>query len=136
MKHLVFSKEKNKTQNNFDKMNIAKKEWFCFPCSIQFDSKHVYSLHLKLLHKDMILTKSIIKQLESYEPVASEEMSISSNQIATHQNERKTFDYKNCQYSFTQRDHLNVHIASIREENKPLKCKFCNYTCFTKKTFE
>ena len=39
------------------KMKDYKKEWFCFQCSLQFDSSSVFHLHLKLLHKESIKVK-------------------------------------------------------------------------------
>ena len=73
-------------------MNITKKNWFCYQCSLQFDSQHVYSLHLKLLHKHRIQRKSNKNKHKSNEPLAIEEASDSSNQIVPNQYEKKIFE--------------------------------------------
>ena len=62
-------------------MNISKKEWFCYQCSLQFDSSLVYDLHLKLLHKHIIETKSIKNEPKTNDLLANDEKSDSSNQI-------------------------------------------------------
>ena len=46
------------------KMKVCKKEWFCFQCSLQFDSSSVFHLHLRLLHKESIKIK--VKGNEPY----------------------------------------------------------------------
>ena len=68
--------------NNFDKkMNISKKEWFCYQCSLQFDSNLAYVRHLKLLHKQIIETKFTINEPKTNELLANDTKSDSNNQI-------------------------------------------------------
>ena len=69
-------------------MNITKKDWFCHQCLLQFDSKHVYSLHLKLLHKHKIETKSIKNELKSNEPLIYDKKSDSNNIVSLHKETR------------------------------------------------
>ena len=40
-------------------MDTANKNWFCMKCSSQFDSNSIFSLHLKLLHKNDFEAKGI-----------------------------------------------------------------------------
>ena len=47
------------------KYGISKKAWFCYQCSLQFDSSQVYDVHLKLLHQQIIEANTI--KNESYE---------------------------------------------------------------------
>ena len=76
-------------QTNFDKMNNTKKDWFCYQCSLQFDSKHIYSLHIRLLHKPIIETKSIKNELTSNEPLACVKKLDLGNQIISDQDRKK-----------------------------------------------
>ena len=39
-------------------MDCIKKDWYCMQCSLQFDNKCIYDLHMKLVH-EQILTKNI-----------------------------------------------------------------------------
>ena len=103
----------------------TKKDWFCYQCSLQFDSQHAYSLHLKLIHKYILETKN---KLRLHELHASKEKSDLSNQIVADKNEKKTFECEICQYSSYRRDHLDRHVASIHEGKRPFKCEFCNHT--------
>ena len=85
-------------------MNITKKGWFCSQCSLQFDSQHVYSLHLEHVHK--IETKSINNGFKSNEPLACNENLDSRNQIVSGQDENKTLKCASCQYRCSLQDHL------------------------------
>ena len=78
------SKEKNQTLKNFDKMNVKKKEWFCYQCSLQFDSQHVYGLHLKLMHKHINAKRSNKNKLKTIEQISIDENSDSIIQIISY----------------------------------------------------
>ena len=99
-------------------MNIPNREWFCVLCSLQFDSKLVYNLHLKLLHKHIIQKKSIKNKCKSNDSLTSYDKSDSTSKILLDQAKKKIFECKICEYNFSQRKHLNVHIASVHEEKK------------------
>ena len=128
----IFKSLKIQKLNNFDKMNISKREWFCYKCSLQFDSSLVYGSHLKLLHKQIIETKSIKNEPKTIELLANVAKSDSSSQIVSVQNEMKTFKCDICEYNCSNRSNLKRHVASVHEENKHFKCDFCNYTCSQK----
>ena len=40
-------------------MECIQKAWYCTNCCLQFDSKFLYELHIKLVHVQQILTKHI-----------------------------------------------------------------------------
>ena len=132
MRYLVLSKEKHQTQNNFEKMNITKKNWFCYQCSLHFESKYVYSLHLKIVHKHIVGPKSIKTGIKSNKILSSDEKSDSDKQSVSDENEKKTFQCEICQCCFSRRSILDFHITSLHEGHKPFKCEFCSYTCSQK----
>ena len=103
-------------------MNIAKKDWFCYVCSLQFDSKHIYGLHLKLLHKKMSELTSIKNGPKSIKL---------NNQNVSIQIDSKTFQCEICLHNF-RKDNLKRHISTVHKGNKQFKCHFCNST-FTQK---
>ena len=109
-------------------MNVSNKEWFCHQCSLQFDSKQIHSLHLKLLHKQKNVKRSNKNVLKSNELISSDDKLDSSNQIPSNQDEKKIFECESCQYYHSQKVNLNVHIAPVHERKKPFKCEFCNNT--------
>ena len=109
-------------------MNVTKRDGFCHQCSLQFDSKQIYSLHLWVVHKQENSKRSIKNELKSIKPISSLEISDSNSQIASDQNKKKKFKCKHCQYYSSQKGTLNVHIASVHERKKPFKCEFCDKT--------
>ena len=113
-------------------MNILHKNWFCHQCSLQFDSKYIYSLHLKLLHKHKNAKRSNKNELKLDESISSDEKSDSNNQIASDQKKKKTFKCEICQYYSSRKSNLNVHITSVHKEKKSFKCKFCKYASSVK----
>ena len=113
-------------------MNITKKDWFCHQCSLQFDSKEIYSLHSKLLHKQKNIKSSYKDGLKLDKPISREEKLGSNSQIDSNQYKNKALKCELCQYYSSHRGNLNVHIASVHEGKKPFKCEFCNHTCSQK----
>ena len=75
-------------------MNITKKDNFCHQCLLQFDRKHVYSLHLKLLHKHRNAKKHNKHERKSNKQISNDEKSGSNNKITSDPNKRK-FSYVN-----------------------------------------
>ena len=48
---------------------------------------------------------------------------------------KKPFKCDICDYSFSLKSGMILHVASVHEENKekmPFKCEVCNYCCSTK----
>ena len=38
-------------------MEVIYRDWYCLECSLQFDSKSVFDLHLSLVHKEKLRIK-------------------------------------------------------------------------------
>ena len=45
---------------------------------------------------------------------------------------RKLFKCDICNYSSSQKCHINTHVESVHEGKKPFKCDFCDYSCSRK----
>ena len=56
-------------------MNISNKDWFCYQCSLQFHSKAIYGVHLKLLHKVLVEEKSDKNKLTLDKSISSDQKS-------------------------------------------------------------
>ena len=110
-------------------MNIIKKDWYCYQCTLQFESSHIFSLHLKLVHKQIIQTKSIKNEPKSIEFLKSKSKMIiksdSNEQIVSVDHEKKTFKCKICNYKTSNKANFNSHFASIHKEGKRFDCNFC-----------
>ena len=42
--------------------------------------------------------------------------------------EKKPLKCDICDYSFSRKDHMKKHVASVHEGNKPFKCDICDYS--------
>ena len=46
--------------------------------------------------------------------------------------ERNRFKCVICDYSFSTKQKINMHVASVHEEKKPFKCNICEFRCSRK----
>ena len=100
---------------------IMLRDMFCTDCSLQFNKKIVYDLHLSLVHGK----KTNIKQ----EPNNCEITSEVSETLHENQIEYKPLSCKICNSEFAYQDELNAHIASIHVGNIPFKCEKNRLNC-------
>ena len=40
---------------------------------------------------------------------------------------KKPFKCETCEYTYSQKSHLNQHVAKVHEGKKPFKCQICDY---------
>ena len=105
-------------------MKTDQKKWFCKQCSLKFNSSSIYSLHLKLVHKNRNV-KAAIKNEEEIKESDETENKFAvipdfGKDKAIVQPGKKTFKCEFCDYSST-KEHLNRHISSVHEGKKPFK---------------
>ena len=100
---------------------IMLRDMFCNECSLQFNKKIVFDLHLSLVHGK----KMNIKQ----EPNNCELTSEDTETINENHNADKPFVCKICDSEFAYQDDLNAHIASFHEGNIPFKCENKRLKC-------
>ena len=81
------------------------KNLFCEICSLQFDKKIVYDIHMSFVHK-MEQSKSL-KNVEAL--IKEKECSI-------------------CQKSFSTKQSLKNHIEAVHEGKRPHNCSICDYS--------
>ena len=138
-------------------MEITNKALYCEKCSLQFDKKIVYDIHLSFVHKMNIEIKSEEKELEIRENDAG--LVLQCNITKSKQNIANSIKKVNnshsqkgnvkihidsvhagnkphkctiCDYFFSQKRYLKQHIESVHEGKKPFKCDICNYSCSKK----
>ena len=98
---------------------------FCDKCSLQFDKKIVYDIHLSFVHKISDKVETEEKEIENKkEDVVSvfQSDNAKSNQNLVSIEERK------CEYTSKNKEYLNQHIKSVHEEKKPHNCSICDYS--------
>ena len=101
---------------------MASMDMYCTKCSLQFDKKIIFDMHLSIVHKEIIDIKK--------EPTCSTLMENSDGTRSTSvQEKKKPFKCDMCDYSFSEKGSLKKHIASVHEGKKSFKCDLCDYSC-------
>ena len=130
---------------------IILRDLYCEKCTLQFDKKYVFALHLDLVHGEEIKLKKepLIKE-EKFEELQQSEKEIEKpnecnncgaafqtksglNKHVTSVHEgKKPFQCSICDASFAEKAHLKRHIESVHEKKKLLQCNSCG-SCFAEK---
>ena len=122
------------------KTNIVK-DLFCELCSLQFDKKYVYDVHMKLVHKETLCPQSktdenvVKKENDDLSEEANFDFvqnsttkgSVNKNTVAIHE-ENNTHKCSICGYSCATKHNLKVHTEVIHGGKKPYKCSICDHS--------
>ena len=124
-------------------MNLEQKilwDFYCFQCSLQFEKKSIYDLHLTLIHNYNNKTDTSDHETKS-EPddvESSNHTSYIESKFAKEQEWTKKVDSNNekerllkcqfCEKSFSRKSGLTLHVSSVHEGKKPYKCESCNHS--------
>ena len=125
------------------------RDWFCNICTLQFDKKYVFDLHLSLVHGVEMEAKSepqiceeITEKSQTTEKVCSNpkvdaslkydkcdllfknKRKVKGHTFSVHEG-KKAFYCKICDSGFTTNQSLKNHIARIHEGKKPFRCSIC-----------
>ena len=103
--------------------NILK-DFFCDLCSLQFDKKYVYDVHMRLVHKK---TSTESPQSEIDKIAVKKEY-----EDLTKDKEKKPHKCSICDYNCKSKTNLKTHFDAVHEGKKPHKCSICDYSCTTK----
>ena len=110
----------------------------CFQCSLQFDKKSLYDLHLSIIHNYKSRPKPTVKsepeEIEFPIDLDNIESNYQGNQksIDNLHDGRGPFKCETCDKNFLKKVYLKKHFASIHEGKKPFKCETCDYMCSQK----
>ena len=123
---------------------MAFKDWYCEMCSLQFDKKIIFIMHLSIVHKEVVGIKEeptsnnfkeepektrikTLLQCEICSKTFSHKSAIKYHITSVHE-EKKPFKCKMCDHSYSEKGNLKRHISSVHEKKKPFKCETCDYT--------
>ena len=107
-------------------MDCIHRERYCTQCSLQFDSRHVYNLHVRLVHEQKILKKHIKNQPKLTKSIHGKDKSLPKSKFDSAHERKKEIKCQSCDKIFSEKGSMNRHVASVHEGMKPFKCEFCD----------
>ena len=95
-------------------MEVIWRDWYCQDCSLQFDNKTVFDLHMSLVHKEKLIIKEEQNLLDQSEerPVLDTFKSETLKSSEASQKKLKEIDTKQI-------------IPNEEIQQRPYSCKFC-----------
>ena len=144
-KRKIFCRKWTKTLFSFNYWQQVNnpKNLYCIKCSLKFNEKYAFELHLSLKHGQKIQVKT---KPESYTDHVESEKSYNfetgnskneaktrfNSQSESNSNAMKSYECIVCSNCFSNKVLLRRHISSVHEKKKPLECKICD-TSFSQK---
>ena len=121
---------------------MSLKDWYCSRCSLQFDKKIIYDMHLSIVHKESVEIKEEPLTCENEPNLGSEkvqfickfcdsefETEINLNKhISSYHKEKTTFICEICDQSYSLKSNLNKHLKSTHEKKNSFKCDICEHS--------
>ena len=116
-------------------MNV--RDFYCSRCSLQFDNKPIFDMHLSIVHGERIEIKEeeVICKNEpnlDFKKDLLGEICDSDQQIVSKNASSKLFKCEICGNNFLQKSKMKQHVESVHERKKSFKCDICEKT-FSKK---
>ena len=102
---------------------VILRDWYCEKCSLQFDKKYVYDLHLKLVHGQEIKVKTEPTSEENFEEPPQNEKVLSDHITPVAD---KTFQCDICKHFVKSKGNLKRHMNSVHAGKKPFECIICS----------
>ena len=103
------------------------KDFFCVVCSLQFDKKAVYDIHMSFVHKIAIVAKEKNENMGQDNNSENDQNSYNSNYPI-----KKDLETPNncsiCQANFSTKGNLKTHTDNVHNGKKPHKCSKCDGT--------
>ena len=115
---------------------MSFKDWYCSRCSLQFDKKVIFDMHLSIVHKEIVEikdkpnldTEKVLLMCDICDSKFETQITLNKHIDSQHV-ENKTFKCEICNRSYTKKATLKKHIESVHEEKKPFKCDICDHRC-------
>ena len=123
-------------------MDVKISHLYCYECSLQFDTKYVFDIHLSVTHGKKLDIKQEPDSQASFIPETiefeikhpckgnggeneSKIRKVSIERQSGHKG-KKQFNCDLCNAFFGQKSSLNTHVAIVHEGKKQFKCDICN----------
>ena len=98
------------------------RDLYCYECSLQFDKKCAFDVHLSVVYGEGLEIKLESKSQSSVTPQSKELERTHTEEENSREIESKRTGHEG------QKSNLNshVHVATVHERKKPFKCDLCN----------
>ena len=103
---------------------------YCFQCSLQFEKRSIYDLHLSIIHnyqsRNQIVIKNepedaeLLPDLSNIQPTQKEKQELIKNVVSIDKG-KKLNNCKLCGKYFKAKQAMNIHFTSVHEGKKPFK---------------
>ena len=123
-------------------MEVLMRDLYCYECSLQFDKRYVFDVHLSVVHGEKLEIKqesdpqpSVIHEAKELEIKHLEEENTQKNESKRRKVSMKTtpghkgkekIQCDICNASFVQKGTFKKHFATVHEGKKQFKCDTCN----------
>ena len=119
-------------------MSVAN--FYCSRCSLQFDKKSIFDMHLFIVHKESIEinedpmtgkgepilgTENVLLNCDICSSKFETKIMLNKH-INSHHEGNKSFKCEICDKTFSLKSALYRHFKSVHEEKKPFKCEICD----------
>ena len=84
---------------------------YCVKCSLQFDKRIIFDMHMSIVHKEMIEIKEEPIKIEK----ESEETTIA-----------QSLSCEICNKIFSTMGNLKTHVSSVHERKNRFECEICD----------
>ena len=122
-------------------MEVLMRDLYCYECSLQFDSKYVFDVHLSVVHGEKLEIKQEPDSQPSVIPEAKEVQIEHQDEKNTWKNESKRRkgpiktasgpkgkEKLKCgiyNVNHGEKSTLKKHVTTVHEGKKQFKCSFC-----------
>ena len=123
-------------------MEVLMRDLYCYECSLQFDNKYVFDVHLSVVHGEELDIKQepdsqplVIpeaKEIEIKQPDeeknwenVSKRRKISIRTTSDHE-EKEKYKCDICNANFGQKSNFRTHVTTVHEGKKTFKCDICD----------
>ena len=122
-------------------MEVLMRDLYCYQCSLQFDKKYIFDVHLSFVHGEKLDIKeepepqpSVIHETKELEINHQEEENGWKNeskrrkvsiQTSSDHEEKKKFKCDICDVNFGCKGTLNRHVTTVHDGKKRFKCDIC-----------
>ena len=92
------------------KIEMAFADFYCEICSLKFEKRSIFNIHLSIAHKEMVERKEDqTSNISKKEPDETGSKTLLQCEI--------------CSKTFSKAGNMKIHITSVHDRKRPFKCE-------------